>query len=137
MYSLARFIFVSIAAFCLSICSGFAASAQDNKARLVFVFDRSCRISCEQVKPLLSEIANEYKSKLQVIELDISADTKTQTQKRAEELGLKKFLADTEDWYPAVGIFDEHGKKIKELLGSQSKAKYVAAIEKALASKQK
>lgn len=137
MYGLARFILVPLAFSCLSICSGFALNTQDSKVRLVFVFDRSCRISCEQVKPLLSEIANEYKSKLQVIELDISPDTKIQTQKRAEELGLKKFLADTEDWYPAVGIFDEHGKKIKELLGSQTKAKYVAAIEKALASKQK
>ena len=104
-------------------------------AMLVFVFDKSCRISCEKVRPVLLELEETYKTRLKVVELDISPDVLKETQKRANELGLKSFLSNTEDWYPAVGIFDRKGKKIKEILGAQPKAKYVAAIEKALEQK--
>ena len=103
------------------------------KVTLVFVFDKSCRISCDMVRPLLAEIEQTYKDRLRVVELDISPDVKQKTEKKAEELGFKSFLADTSDWYPAVGIFNRSGKKVKELLGAQSKKKYVAAVEKALA----
>lgn len=127
----------------LAVCMMFAVTAtyavEENatgkQVTVVFVFDKSCRISCDMVRPLLTEIGETYKGKLRVVELDISPDVRQKTEKKAEELGYKSFLADTSDWYPAVGIFNRSGKKIKELLGAQSKKKYVDAVEKALAEK--
>ncbi|MBU6455526.1 MAG: thioredoxin family protein [Cyanobacteria bacterium REEB67] len=131
----------------LGICSGSglgisliapaiaAESESHDRVMLVFVFDKSCRISCDRVRPVLLELEETYKDRLKVVELDISPEVLKETQKRADELGLKSFLANTEDWYPAVGIFDKKGKKVKEILGAQPKAKYVAAIEKAMMPK--
>jgi thiol-disulfide isomerase/thioredoxin len=112
-----------------------AENENHDRVMLVFVFDKSCRISCDRVRPVLLELEETYKDRLKVVELDISPEVLKETQKRADELGLKSFLANTEDWYPAVGIFDRKGKKVKEILGAQPKAKYVAAIEKALVQK--
>ena len=110
-------------------------AAPQDRVMLVFVFEKSCRISCDRVRPVLVELETAYKEKLRVVELDVSPSKHAETQKKAEELGLKSFLSDTEDWYPAVGIFSRNGKKVKEILGAQTKEKYEAAIEKALAAK--
>ena len=61
----------------------------------------------------------------------------SESQKTARTLNIKRFLDDTEDWYPAVGVFTGSRKKIKEILGAKPKQQYVEAIDKALAAQQK
>lgn len=116
----------------------FAADAEnDDRVLVVFVFDKSCRISCDAVRPIFKQLKTEYGEKVKFVELDVSKDVRSESQKTAKALNIKRFLDDTEDWYPAVGVFTGGRKKIKEILGAKPKGQYVEAIDKALAAQQK
>lgn len=104
---------------------------------VVFVFDKSCRISCDAVRPIFRQLKSDYGEKIKFVELDVSKDVIGESQKTAKALKVNRFLDDTEDWYPAVGVFTGSRKKVKEILGAKPKELYVQAIEKALAAQQK
>ena len=109
----------------------------DERVLVVFVFDKSCRISCDAVRPIFRQLRTDYGEKVKFVELDVSRDVLSESQKIAKALKISRFLSDTEDWYPAVGVFTGSRKKIKEILGAKPKDQYVEAIEKALAAQQK
>lgn len=113
------------------------AQADEDKVLVVFVFDKSCRISCDAVRPIFKQLKTEYGDKVKFVELDVSKDVLDESQKTAKALNVKRFLDDTEDWYPAVGVFTGSRKKVKEILGAKPKDQYVQAIERALAAQQK
>lgn len=111
--------------------------ANDGRVLVVFVFDKSCRISCDAVRPIFKQLKVEYGDKVRFVELDVSKEVLKESRKTAQELRVGRFLDDTEDWYPAVGVFTGRRKKIKEILGAKPKEQYVQAIEKALSAQQK
>lgn len=104
------------------------------KPLVVFVYDKSCKISCSVVRPILNELQDQYGEKVQFVWLDVSKDSRDESRKTAKALGVSRFLEDCEDWYPAVGIFSAGRKCIKQLLGSRSRKDYVSAIDKAISS---
>lgn len=112
-------------------------SAQESRVLVVFVFDKSCRISCDAVRPIFKQLKSEYQDKVKFVELDVSKDVIEESKKTAKQLKISRFLDDTEDWYPAVGVFTSNRKKVKEILGAKPKDSYVQAIEKALLAQQK
>lgn len=111
--------------------------SDDSRVLVVFVFDKSCRISCDAVRPIFRQLKNEYGEKVKFVELDVSKDVIGESQKTAKALNVGRFLSDTEDWYPAVGVFTAGRKKVKEILGAKPREQYVNAIEKALAVQEK
>ncbi len=108
-----------------------------DRVLVVFVFDKSCRISCDLVRLIFKQLKSDYGEKVKFVELDVSKDVISESQKTAKALRVNRFLADTEDWYPAVGVFTGSRKKVKEILGAKPKDQYVQAIEKALEAQQK
>lgn len=110
---------------------------EDGRVLVVFVFDKSCRISCDAVRPIFKQLKVDYGERVRFVELDVSKDMLGESQKTARALKVGRFLDDTEDWYPAVGVFTGGRKKIKEILGAKPKVQYVQAIEKALVVQQK
>ncbi len=112
-------------------------TTDEDRVLVVFVFDKSCRISCDAVRPIFKQLKSEYGEKVKFVELDVSKEVLKDTQKTAKELRVGRFLDDTEDWYPAVGVFTGGRKKVKEILGAKPKEQYIEAIEKALRAQQK
>jgi hypothetical protein len=101
-------------------------------ARVVMVYDHECAVWCGKVKPLLSELQNEYKSRVQFVELDTSNDQMEASKKTAKTLGVGKFLNENADYAPVIGVFSAKGKLLKELVGPKNKDIYSDAISKAL-----
>lgn len=114
-----------------------AEEPNDSRVLVVFVFDKSCRISCDAVRPIFRQLKTEYGEKVKFVELDVSKEVIGESQKTAKALNVGRFLEDTEDWYPAVGVFTGGRKKVKEILGAKPREQYVSAIEKALAVQEK
>lgn len=148
MFGRLRFLSSPTAAAAFSLLMGFIISLTslpvaaandeaDDRVLVVFVFDKSCRISCDAVRPIFKQLKTDYGDKVKFVELDVSKDVLSESQKTARTLNIKRFLDDTEDWYPAVGVFTGSRKKIKEILGAKPKQQYVEAIDKALAAQQK
>jgi len=111
--------------------------ADGERVLVVFVFDKSCRISCDAVRPIFKQLKSDYGERVKFVELDVSPEVLKESQKTAKALRVSRFLSDTEDWYPAVGVFTGSRKKVKEILGAKPKDQYVQAIEKALLAQQK
>lgn len=107
---------------------------QTSTPLVVFVFDKSCKISCNSVRPLIRELQSQYTDRVNFVELDVSKDTIKDSETTAKSLGVSAFLSETEDWYPAVGVFSSKRKLVKQILGAKTKDKYQEAIEKAIAS---
>jgi hypothetical protein len=105
------------------------------QALVVFVFDKSCKISCGLVRPMIRQLQEQYLGRVKFIELDVSKDSLPESKKIADSLGISSYLQESEDWYPAVAFFSANHKMVKELLGARSKELYKAGIEKALAAK--
>lgn len=105
------------------------------RALVVLVFDNSCRISCDRVRPVIKELEEQYEDRVQFLELDVSKERRAESKKTAESLRISGFFADAVDWYPVVGVFNARRKKVKEFVGAKNKKDYQAAIEKALIPK--
>ncbi len=102
-------------------------------ARVVMIYDHECAVWCGQVKPILSELQNEYKSRVQFVELDTSNDQMASSKTTAKTIGVSKFLNENADYAPVIGVFSAKGKLLKELVGPKKKEIYTDAISKALA----
>ncbi len=116
-----------------------AATAQDNlpdkrPVLVVLIFDESCKVWCQKVRPIMQELKGQYTNKIEVIELDASQPTLKQAETDAKSHGVYGFLRDSADWVPIVVIFSGRRKLLKELVGPKQKEVYVAAIDKALSS---
>jgi hypothetical protein len=101
-------------------------------ARVVMIYDHECAVWCGQVKPILSELQNEYKSRVQFVELDTSNDQMASSKNTAKSIGVAKFLNENADYAPVIGVFSAKGKLLKELVGPKKKEIYTDAISKAL-----
>lgn len=101
-------------------------------ARVVMIYDHECAVWCGQVKPILSELQNEYKSRVQFVELDTSNDHMASSKNTAKSIGVSKFLNENADYAPVIGVFSAKGKLLKELVGPKKKEIYTDAISKAL-----
>lgn len=102
-------------------------------ARVVMIYDHECSVWCGQVKPILSELQNEYKARVQFVELDTSNDQIANSKSTAKSIGVSKFLNENADYAPVIGVFSAKGKLLKELVGPKKKEIYTDAISKALA----
>lgn len=126
----------SIACAILSILITAPAFAQNSqpapRPMVVLVHAQGCK-QCEKVKPSVDELEKEYKNRADFVELEVTDSKSTkQARKRAKELGVSFFLSFYEDNFPAVGIFDERRKCVKEMYGFNKKEDYKAALDAAL-----
>lgn len=101
-------------------------------ARVVMIYDHECAVWCGQVKPILSDLQKEYKSRVQFVELDTSNDQIASSKNTAKSIGVSKFLNENADYAPVIGVFSAKGKLLKELVGPKKKEIYSDAISKAL-----
>ena len=101
-------------------------------ARVVMIYDHECAVWCGKVKPILSELQTEYKSRVQFVELDTSKDQMASSKNTAKSIGVSKFLNENADYAPVIGVFSAKGKLLKELVGPKKKEIYTDAISKAL-----
>ena len=104
------------------------------QAVVALVYDQSCYISCQKVRPVIKDVISRYGSQVQYVELDISANALKQTRATAKEYGLSAYLSDSADYVPLVGIFNSKHRLMKELQGPKDKATYAAAVAKVLAT---
>ncbi|CAN5140009.1 hypothetical protein BH11CYA1_BH11CYA1_43280 [soil metagenome] len=102
-------------------------------ARVVMIYDHECAVWCGQVRPIMSDLRNEYKSKVQFVELDTSKEQLANSKTTAKTIGVSKFLNENADYAPVIGVFSAKGKLLKELVGPKKKEIYTDAISKALA----
>lgn len=124
------------------LCTSNVTSAADEqtapkKAMVVLVQARGCKV-CAKIKPIVDELKNEYKTKADFVELEVT-DPKTikQSRKTAKELGVSFFLSFYEDNFPAVGVFNERRKCTKELYGLNKREDYKAAIDAVVRSSER
>jgi hypothetical protein len=103
-------------------------------ARVVMICDHECAVWCGQVKPILAELQNEYKSRVQFVALDTSSDQISSSKITAKAIGASKFLNENADYAPVIGVFSAKGKLLKELVGPKKKEIYADAIAKALST---
>ncbi len=104
------------------------------EARVVMIFDHECAVWCGQVKPILADLQNEYKSRVQFVALDTSNDQINSSKVTAKAIGASKFLTENADYAPVIGVFSAKGKLLKELVGPKKKEIYADAIAKALST---
>lgn len=104
------------------------------EARVVMIYDHECAVWCGQVKPILAELQNEYKSRVQFVALDTSSDQISSSKITAKAIGASKFLSENADYAPVIGVFSAKGKLLKELVGPKKKEIYADAIAKALST---
>src|ERR1700733_11169222 len=97
------------------------AEESPEQALVVFVFDKSCKISCGRVRSMIRQLREEYAGRVRFIELDVSKDSLPESKKIADSLGIGSYLQESEDWYPAVAFFSANHRMVKELLGTRSK----------------
>jgi len=103
-------------------------------ARVVMIYDHECAVWCGQVKPILAELQNDYKSRVQFVALDTSSDQISSSKITAKAIGASKFLNENADYAPVIGVFSAKGKLLKELVGPKKKEIYADAIAKALST---
>jgi hypothetical protein len=103
-------------------------------ARVVMIYDHECAVWCGQVKPILAELQNEYKSRIQFVALDTSSDQISSSKITAKAIGASNFLNENADYAPVIGVFSAKGKLLKELVGPKKKEIYADAIAKALST---
>lgn len=126
-----------------SSCSLSASLAEAPKAQssepwsvmVVLLYDQDCKVTCTKVKPAMQELAQKFGPKVKYVELNTNEETFSDTMKSAEGLGIRKFVHDSAEEVPIVGIFDTKKKRMKELQGFKTKDVYDAAIQKALVQK--
>jgi hypothetical protein len=104
------------------------------EARVVMIYDHECAVWCGQVKPILAELQNDYKSRVQFVALDTSSDQISSSKITAKAIGASKFLNENADYAPVIGVFSAKGKLLKELVGPKKKEIYADAIAKALST---
>jgi hypothetical protein len=102
---------------------------------VVLLYDQDCKVTCTKVKPAMQELAQKFGPKVKYVELNTNEETFSDTMKSAEGLGIRKFVHDSAEEVPIVGIFDTKKKRMKELQGFKTKDVYDAAIQKALVQK--
>ncbi|MBE9038833.1 TlpA family protein disulfide reductase [aff. Roholtiella sp. LEGE 12411] len=104
------------------------------KPVLVDVFATWCA-GCKNIAPTLSQLKQEYSSKVNFVVLDVTDKAKLQeTQAQAEKLGLGKFLEANKSKTSTVVIVDPATGKILTIFkNNPNKADYTKILDTALA----
>lgn len=103
-----------------------------NPLLLLLVYDDSCSISCNTVRPVIRELAEKHSGKLKYAELNISDQAIENSRKQAKELGVSAFLETASNDVPVVAIFNSKLKKVKNLPGVKTRDVYTKAVEQAV-----
>lgn len=107
----------------------------DDKPLVMLVFDQNCKAWCSRVKPMMSELQQEYGDKVLFAQVDATESVWTETKKQVKQLGVSSIFDDLRDYVPVVAFFAPHRKLVKELVGAKSKEDYRTNIDKALGKK--
>src|SRR5215813_3866650 len=122
MARLATMFLLSLAFLCAARCVAADETLPGkNPVLVVLIFDESCKVWCQKVRPIMKELKGQYTDKIEVIELDASQPTLKQAETVAKSYGVYGFLRDSADWVPIVGIFSSRKKLLKELVGPKQK----------------
>lgn len=91
--------------------------------------EKSCT-ACQQLKPIIEELKNEFTGKVNFITLDISSkDALQQSKQTAQDKGISKFFEDNKGLVPKVGILCPGGNKTEKLFtGEVRKEPYEEAL---------
>ncbi|HEY9778369.1 MAG TPA: hypothetical protein V6C81_31695 [Planktothrix sp.] len=136
-FDVKQLIVLVAAATSMSAGSAYAAVPTfEGQPLVVLVYDRDCKVWCGQVKPVMKKVKEEFAGKnVEFVDLDTTESVLPDSQKRAKELGIARYVADAQDYVPVVLVFDAKHKLSKQLPGPKSKADYEAAIDKVVAAK--
>lgn len=123
-----RKIFLPVLLF-LSIAASGSADASDNPIFVTITAEKNCT-ACQQFKPVLEELKNEYEGKIDFVTLDISSKASLEeSRQKAKESGLSTFFEQNKGLVPKVGILCPGGSKTEKLLtGEIRKEVYVEEL---------
>lgn len=123
---------------CLTIASSGAAAEHGiepnpvDRPLVMIIFDHGCKKWCEQVRPVIRQLEQQYKGRVSFVELDVSLSSRKESRKVAERLGLARRFDDMTDYAPAVYACTGKHNWSRELIGPKSKSTYATVIDQAL-----
>jgi hypothetical protein len=101
------------------------------KILVVLIYDKHCKVWCENVRPIMKQLASEYGEKIFVTEVDNSPDSAERAIEQVKALDILRYYKDVES-VPVVMVFDARRKSFHEVNGPKNKDTYREAIEKIL-----
>ena len=101
------------------------------KILVVLIYDKHCKVWCENVRPIMKQLADEYGEKIFVTEVDNSPDSAARAIEQVKALDILRYYKDVES-VPVVMVFDARRKSFHEVNGPKNKDTYREAIEKIL-----
>ncbi len=125
-----RIIFIACTTVFLITSNLQAAFASDERPIFALITaEQSCTV-CQQLKPIVEELKNEFSGRVNFITLDISSkDGLQQSRQTAEDKGISKFFEDNKGLVPKVGILCPGGSKTEKLFtGEIRKEAYEQAL---------
>lgn len=126
---------LSLASLALVFAAAAFAGATFDKPLVVLVYDQTCHVWCDKVRPLVKDLKTEYGDRVTFAELDATQSVLGETKKAAKLIGIEGFLGDFRDSIPLVAIFSPRRSLIKELSGPKGITDYKKYIEAALVNK--
>lgn len=107
-----------------------------DKPLFLMVFDDTCHAWCNQVRPIVKELNDQYGTQIDFAELDITASMLAESKKQAKQLGVLPLLPDFGDQIPCCAVCAKKRTNIlKELSGPKTKQKYEELVKLALSNK--
>jgi thiol-disulfide isomerase/thioredoxin len=108
------------------------------KPAIVEVYADWCPF-CKSAAPTLSSLRDEYKGKVNFIDLDITdRSTSQKAEAQAQKLGLASFYAENKSVPGSLAIINPAtGEIVQKFRGNDNKAEYVEAINAVLAQSKK
>ncbi len=108
------------------------------KPAIVEVYADWCPF-CKTAAPTLSSLRDEYKGKVNFIDLDITdRSTSQKAEAQAQKLGLASFYAENKSVPGSLAIINPAtGEIVQKFRGNDNKAEYVEAINSVLAQSKK
>lgn len=96
----------------LTISTAFAAPPADTRPYVLVVYADWCPM-CQQLKPVLARINDEYRGKIRFVRFDItSEDTAARSKEQAEKLGLGDFYEKNHERTSVVIILNSSRREV-------------------------
>ena len=110
------------------------AKASNNSNPLFVTITMKGCYSCQNLKPVIEELENEYSDRVTFVTLDVSSKTSLEESKEtAETLGIESFFDENKKGLPAVGIVCPGGTKVENVFAGEIEKKiYKEALDKLL-----